>query len=313
MADYPTYFASLRKRRTIAAHDAHRDRRTREFSEAYLTPLGITSMLDAPVRAGGKMIGLLCLEHIGAKRRWSAREQSFAASVADLIALSFENANRQRAVEDLRESEERYRALAENFPHGAVLLFDHDLRYVVAHGSWEAQTDLKMESLAGNTIYEVLPPETCAVIEPHYRAALAGRKSDFEVTFGQRVFEVHTAPARRTGKRVTLAMAVAHDITERLRAEEEIRRSNRLLSDAQSIARLGVFEWIAADNRVELSDSLYDILGTSRQQRRRGPGRQRTANRANRHLPGCHRDQAGPQSASGIQPQTGRGSGGADP
>ena len=47
----------------IAAHDANRDRRTREFSEPYLKPLGITSMLDAPIRTGGKMIGLLCLEH----------------------------------------------------------------------------------------------------------------------------------------------------------------------------------------------------------------------------------------------------------
>ena len=262
-ADYPTYFASLHKHRAIAAHDAHRDRRTREFSDSYLSPLGITSMLDAPIRAGGKMIGLLCLEHIGPRRRWSSQEQSFSASAADLIALSFENAERQGAVADLRQSEERYRALAENFPHGAVLLFDRDLRYVVAHGSSMADINVRIESLVGRTIFEVLPRETCEILEPHYRGALAGSPSQFEISFGARVFEVHTVPVRSARGHVTLAMAMAHDITDRLRAEEEIRKSHRLLTDAQAIASLGVFEWRAAENRVTWSDTLHAIFGST--------------------------------------------------
>jgi len=264
MADYPTYFASLRKRRAIAAHDAHRDHRTREFSESYLTPLRITSMLDAPMRAGGKMIGLLCLEHVGPRRRWSVQEQGFAASAADLIALSFENAERQRAVAELRQSEERYRALAENFPHGAVLLFDRDLRYVVAHGSALAEINNYVESLVGHTIFETFPKETCEIIEQHYRAALAGKQSAFEIGFAHRYFEVHTVPVRSSGGRITLAMAMAHDITHRRLADEEIRKSHRLLSDAQAIASLGVFEWTAAENRVTWSDSLHAIFGSTR-------------------------------------------------
>ena len=263
MSDFPTYFASLRSQRAIAAHDAHRDRRTREFSESYLTPLGITSMLDAPIRAGGKMIGLICAEHIGPRRRWSAQEQSFAASAADLIALSFENAKRQEATAKLRRSEDRYRALAENFPHGAVLLFDNDLRYVVAHGASMAETlNLPSESLVGKTIFQVLPRETCETIEPHYRAALNGKPSKFELAFAGRWFEVHTVPVRSAGGRVTLAMAMAHDITDRLQAEQEIRKSHRLLSDAQTLASLGVFEWRASDNQVTWSNSLHAIFGS---------------------------------------------------
>ena len=263
MSAYPNYFASLRKQRAIAAHDAHRDRRTREFSDSYLSPLGITSMLDAPIRAGGKMIGLICVEHVGPRRRWSPQEQSFAASAADLIALRFENAKRQEATAKLRQSEERYRALAENFPHGAVLLFDHDLRYVVAHGTSMVDAGLEIESLVGKSIFQVLPRETCEVIEPHYRAALGGKQSEFEISFGGRSFEVHTVPVRSHGGRITLAMAMAHDITDRLQAEQEIRKSHRLMSDAQAIAKLGVFEWRASDNRVTWSDSLHAIFGST--------------------------------------------------
>jgi len=62
----------------------------------YLAPLGITSMLDAPIRMGGEVVGVLCLEHIGPQRTWTQDEQSFAGSVADLVALALHQEERRR-------------------------------------------------------------------------------------------------------------------------------------------------------------------------------------------------------------------------
>jgi GAF domain-containing protein len=104
--DYPSYFDAMREERTIAAHDAHTDPRTACFSESYLTPLGINSMLDAPIRVGGRMIGVVCNEHIGAHRTWTAEEEQFAGSIADFVALAIESARR-------RETEEQLRAMVE--------------------------------------------------------------------------------------------------------------------------------------------------------------------------------------------------------
>lgn len=104
--DYPTYFDALREERSIAAHDAHTDPRTSCFSASYLTPLGIGAMLDAPVRAGGKMIGVVCNEHLGGARTWTAEDEQFAASIADFVALALETGRR-------RESEEQLRAMVE--------------------------------------------------------------------------------------------------------------------------------------------------------------------------------------------------------
>jgi GAF domain-containing protein len=65
--DYPQYLLALKGERAILANDAHTNNATSEFSEGYLTPLEISSMLDVPIRHKGEMIGIICCEHIGNK------------------------------------------------------------------------------------------------------------------------------------------------------------------------------------------------------------------------------------------------------
>ena len=103
-ADVPGYFHALATERSIAAHDAHGDPRTREFSSSYLQPLNIAAMLDAPILSRGEMIGVICHEHTGQPRVWTPDEQNFAGSMADLVSLSLEIAQRRGAEDALREA-----------------------------------------------------------------------------------------------------------------------------------------------------------------------------------------------------------------
>ena len=103
-SDYPKYFKAIRKEGVIIAHDAHRNSRTKEFSEGYLTPLGITSMLDTTAQVGGAPKAIVCLEHIGKRRRWNIEEQNFANSLSDLLALAIEANERQAVEQELQDS-----------------------------------------------------------------------------------------------------------------------------------------------------------------------------------------------------------------
>ncbi|HEX7896341.1 MAG TPA: ATP-binding protein [Planctomycetota bacterium] len=100
--DYPRYFAALGESRSVAASDARTDPRTVEFARDYLVPLGITSMLDVPIRVDGTLEGIVCHEHTGARRAWPGEEQDFASSVADLVALAMEAAERRAADAEVR-------------------------------------------------------------------------------------------------------------------------------------------------------------------------------------------------------------------
>lgn len=103
--DYPRYFQALNEERVIAAEDAHSNTLTFAFSENYLTPLGIVSMLDAPIRVQGKVVGVVCHEQIDTNRQWTYDEQNFVGAIADLIAQSIENRERRRAEDALRKRE----------------------------------------------------------------------------------------------------------------------------------------------------------------------------------------------------------------
>ncbi len=95
--DYPKYFEALATDRTIAADDARTHPATREFRDGYLVPLGITSMLEAPIRRGGKLIGVLCNEHIGPARAFTSEERVFSASLADYVARAMDASDRRSA------------------------------------------------------------------------------------------------------------------------------------------------------------------------------------------------------------------------
>jgi transcriptional regulator with GAF, ATPase, and Fis domain len=88
--DFPPYFRALMTARTIAAHDAHTDPRTSCFSEPYLKPLGINSMLDVPIWVGKDMVGVVCHEHRGPKRTWNRDEETFAYLMSSFVALALE-------------------------------------------------------------------------------------------------------------------------------------------------------------------------------------------------------------------------------
>ncbi len=107
MHRYPRYVAALRSGLVIEASDVHQDPRTAELAADYWSPLGIASSLDTPVRLRGRVVGVLCCEHVGAPRTWTSDEVAFVAEVADLIAQAFLNAEVRRLAEEIRQRADR--------------------------------------------------------------------------------------------------------------------------------------------------------------------------------------------------------------
>ena len=114
--DFPRYFQAIQNESRVFTSDAQNDPRTSEFTDAYFYPLGITSLLDACVHIEGELMGVVCFEHCSEKRNWHTDEESFASTVASIVAQALINNKRKKVEKELFDKERIHRTLINNLP-----------------------------------------------------------------------------------------------------------------------------------------------------------------------------------------------------
>ncbi|HEY9850069.1 MAG TPA: PAS domain S-box protein [Leptolyngbyaceae cyanobacterium] len=264
-ADYPAYFQALVENPIVVAHDAHTDSRTKEFSESYLTPLGINSMLDAPIRLGGKTVGVLCLEQVGAARHWSLEDQNFARSVADLCSLALEARERQQAEAALRYSEEKFASAFRASPDAIAIATFPDQRHIEINDNFCYLFGYSQAQVFGKTAEEleiwVDRKERERIIKSLQKeGAIHDEEVDFRTSNGQIKTVLFSAELFNINGEKCL-LTTSHDITERKKAEEKLRRSQANLAEAQRVAHVGSWEFNVNTYQMIWSEEVFWIFG----------------------------------------------------
>ncbi|WP_319409474.1 histidine kinase N-terminal 7TM domain-containing protein [uncultured Desulfosarcina sp.] len=106
--DLPRYFEALEKERTVAVSDVNTDPRTNAVFDTYFKPLGVTSLLDSQIRSGGNAVGVFSIKHIGTPRQWTMDEQTFAASIADIVSLLIEESELKKIKRERKKLEAQF-------------------------------------------------------------------------------------------------------------------------------------------------------------------------------------------------------------
>lgn len=207
----------------VEVYDAEKDPRVpRMLVEEY----GVKSSLTVPLLIEGRFAGGLFFDVTTGKRKFSAHDLNLAETFARDAAISIHNAD---LVETLRESEERYRLIAENSMAG---IFVHDgvsIHYINERGleisGFPREHFKGMEDILGLVV-----PEEREKIVDYIRRRLGGedvprvydtriRRADGSVAEVQ----LMNTPMSLGGKPAIMVMV--NDITDRARAEEALRVS----------------------------------------------------------------------------------------
>jgi PAS domain S-box-containing protein len=237
----PAYFSALREARVVAAHDARSDPRTAELTSSYLNPLGITSMLDAPVRAFGEVVGVVCHEHIGPVRTWTPEEQSFAAAVGDLVALAILSARRVDAEALAARGAARYRYLVESLPvtvyslHPEAAMLDY-VSPQIARLTGEGPEVFAGASGLSSWLERVHPGDATAVSARITRPRVYGDEA--EMTYRVRhadgtwrwVHDAYRVVRNASGEPMGV-QGVLEDVTETVKARVERDEAKRAFDD----------------------------------------------------------------------------------
>ncbi len=166
-----------------------------------------------------------------------------------------------RAEQRLRDSERRFRTLAENSPDIIVRL-DADLRIVYANRHVEDAVGMPADEVVGRTLGELEAPADLVqtwttAVRQVFLTAKAGR-AEFQCDSprGLRYYSAAVAPEFEEDRTVRTVLVTIRDITDRIQAEEKYTNVIRNLQDGFCILD-------AQGQYVEVNDACCRMLGRS--------------------------------------------------
>ncbi|MBW4451491.1 MAG: PAS domain S-box protein [Nostoc indistinguendum CM1-VF10] len=238
VANYPAYFEALQQDQQIAADDAHADPRTRGFSASYYSRLGITSILDTPIRLEGKTVGVLCMEGVGVAYHWTLEDQNFARSLSNFVSLVLQAKERQRAEAARRVSEEKLASAFRSSPDPIALITVPNKRYIEVNDSFCLFFGYSRSQVIDHTDDELniwVNPEEYDFLTQILQQTKAIR--NYEIDVCTSTGEIRTTLFSAEMIEIDgqwYVLGTAKDITERKQAENE---SSLLLLTTQAITR----------------------------------------------------------------------------
>ena len=226
---YWNEFAALRAAKYIDANDPLTDPRTAGYVPGYITPLGITAMLDAAVRMGDKCRGVVCFEHVGRPHVWAADEISFACQVADQVSIALLNRERCRVEQVLRQTVSLLQATLQSTADGILVVDDRDR--IASYNQrflelWGVPAGLMDNGDDRPCLEHVMrqfkdPERFVARVRQVYSASQQDSYDLLELADG-RIFERYSRPQWLEGRAAGRVWSF-RDITERRRAEERLQ------------------------------------------------------------------------------------------
>jgi PAS domain S-box-containing protein len=183
----------------------------------------------------------------------------------EIIAIARDITERKKAEEEIRESEERLKALIENAPD-AIFVVDYETNFLYVSKKMEELTGYSRDELTSTSVLEagILSEDGLQKAAERLERILKGEQLPIVVNEvirkdGSRVtVETTSIPVARRGK--VEIMSICRDITERKRAEEELRESEMKYSALVEQARDMVFI-VQGDTLVYCNSVMTEFFG----------------------------------------------------
>ena len=194
---------------------------------------------------------------------------SDAREVKGVVICVRDITDERRAQAAVRERERDLLSVLNNVPD-VISRYNRDFRFVFSSAAAQRHIGLSPEYLVGKSHADVGFPESlCHLFDASLGEVFATGEPklvrfDFPGPTGLRHYESVVAPERADDGTVATVLTITHDITNRLHAEQELRRSEERQRLAVEAGKVGLWHWEIDENRVEWSDLIYELHGVTK-------------------------------------------------
>jgi PAS domain S-box-containing protein len=196
---------------------------------------------------------------------WLVIVPLITTAIAALILYVERNRGLSRTLSQ-RESE--FAIILDRAPF-AIFFKDAAMRFRLINRTYADWTGLRPEAIYGRTNAEIFPAELAPRLDASDREAFEdGKVGEFEITTagvkdepGLKQILLTKFPIRDAAGKIVGIAGFGTDITERKRAELELKRNQELLVEAQRIGKIGYILTDLVRGRVYWSDSVFELRG----------------------------------------------------
>jgi hypothetical protein len=187
-------------------------------------------------------------------------------NIIGTMGISVDITARKKAEEALHESEERYRLVSETAQE-LIVIQDMEGKVTYVNHAVLKLLDYKFDDLLGKNIIDFVSPRDKKTVEKNQQARISGEQGMFlyEISILNKKqeeipLEVSTVPFRVNQKDKKI-LIIARDISERIKAEQAIRKSENRLAYALKATNDALWDWNLQTGKVYFSPRYYTMLG----------------------------------------------------
>ena len=244
----------------------------------------LASMVTAPLRRMASATRMIARGDLSVRVQGSKLEElgTLAAMFNDMAAKlkkSFDDLvsevemrkSRERELQEsearLRASEERWRLVFENSTLG-IMLTDHDHRFLVANRALQTMIGYTAQELQKLSPVDIISEEEREAARRRLAELRTGKRANYEVVTRYRRKDgspiwvntfVSTIPGGENSPPIFIATAI--DITDRHKAESELRRFATYLSEAEKLSHTGCWAMNTKTGELFWSEEEWRIFG----------------------------------------------------
>jgi PAS domain S-box-containing protein len=213
--------------------------------------------------------------HDGAYRWFLLRANPLRDEAGDIVkwyGVNTDIEDRKRAEQELRRSEARKAAILDS-ALDCIVTIDHAGCITEFNPAAERTFGYRRDELLGRRLADVIIPP--ALRERHGQGLTHYLATGEARVLGRRI---EMTALRADGSEFPTELAITRipldgppsftgylrDITERKQSEEQLRRSEAFLAEAQQLSRVGSFSWRVATDEIMWSEQLYRIFEIDR-------------------------------------------------